>query len=725
MSKDGTKLNRRTFLYTSAMTTAGIALAACAKPAATPAPAPVVAQPTQPPAAVANTPVPTKAPPTAVPQREAEREAPMLAEMVAKGELPPLADRLPKVPLVLQPLEGTGVYGGTIRTFHSTLGNAMEEWMYGASPLRWVDDGLGIAAGMCDWWETNADNSEWTVHIREGLKWSDGEPCTVDDVLFWWNDLVRNADHPDQPPDFGQGGGKLAEFIKVDDYTLKIKYVASAPLTEKRLAMWVNSAVGPRWIAPKHYLQQFHPTYNKAVTTFEEMGQKILERQNPDCPTLRSWKPEVYEAGLRRRWVRNPYYYCVDTEGNQLPYVDYIDERQIGDKEVQMLTIRQGDVDYLAHVNHMGGLADIAPLLDTQASGKYEVILLDGGGGSGHYYFCNYDAPDEKWRWLCRNPKFKAAWLHCMDRPQLQRVNYYGTGELTSGTHSPKCLEFNFNEEARGWYAKERDSYIAFDVEKAKQLLDEIGLVDVDGDGYREYPDGSRMEIKIDLPSDTGQAWRDGHEIVKPSLDAAGLRTILNEIPPAEFGAAFWQVGQGFIRGGWGIGDGPDHLVYPSWLVPNEPARWAPLCGIRYQQLGTEREDTETDKSPWDRTPPRWASTDQEFQKVRVSFPGMTPEEWRDAPVPKMQDILTEALAEPDAIRRMEMVWDLLQIHIDEGKFGMGSVANTPNIYIRGNSLMNVPRRGDTPLNGFCGPWIVPHPAIHNTETFSFKADAL
>jgi peptide/nickel transport system substrate-binding protein len=196
-----------------------------------------------------------------------------------------------------------------------------------------------------------------------------------------------------------------------------------------------------------------------------------------------------------------------------------------------------------------------------------------------------------------------------------------------------------------------------------------------------------------------------GLEICTKGWNEAGLKIINNPVPPAEFGQ-MWESGQGEIRANWGVGDGPDCLVYPSWVVPNEPARWAPLCGNRYQQLGTVKEDTELDKSPWDRTPPRWASTEPGFA---------------DTVVPALQDMLTQALAEPDAMVRMQLVWDMIDIHVDQGGFGMGSVANTVVQYFKHENLTNVPFREDLKTGGFCGPWIVPHPALHNPETFSWK----
>ena len=246
------KISRREFLFTASVGAASVALAACG-PKPTEAPATKAPEPTATTAAaVKETPEPTGTPvPTLAPETKF-KEAPMLAEKVATGELPPVDERLPQNPLVLSPIHGIGEYGGTLRSFGSEWGGQWHESQYGHSPLRWIDDGLGIAPGMVEEWESNEDASEWTLYFRKGLRWSDGEPCTTADVMYWWNDLVNNLEHSDTPPDFGQAGGEQAEFIAVDDYTLKIKYVAPSPLTEGRLAMWVNAGIGPRWIAPAH-----------------------------------------------------------------------------------------------------------------------------------------------------------------------------------------------------------------------------------------------------------------------------------------------------------------------------------------------------------------------------------------------------------------------------------------------------------------------------------------
>lgn len=708
-----TKMNRRRFLFGSAMATAGLVLASCTKvpetaapPTAAPAAPPTVPPTTAPTPRPSNTPLPTRPPATAVPTAVAAKEAPMWQELVAAGKLPPLSDRLPKNPVTHKPIHQIGKYGGTMRIFSPDLGYGALRMQYGHSPLWFVDDGLNIAPGMCDTWSANADNSEWTFHIREGLKWSDGHPCTVDDVLFVYHDMVLNDQQSERLIEFYVGGGKPVEMIKMDDYTLKLKYVTPQPLTFKRIAMRVKggAGAGTRWIAPKHYLIQFHPTYNSAMKDFTEFDLKIRWDHNPECPHLCAWGCERYDIGQRRVWVRNPYFYCIDTEGNQLPYIDRMDEIQVADKEVQMLTIMQGGVDYLPKVIHNGELADIAPLKAGEAAGNYRVVLIDGGGGTGHYYFWNYDCPDDKYRELFRNPKFKAAFHHLRDRQRINDTLYYGLGEVTTGFMSPKAIEYNYNDEAREWYRKVRDSFVEYDPEKSMRLLDELGIKDVNGDGFREFPDGSPLALRVDFQATAGKAWLDGHEITIADFAKAGLKMITNAMPVAEFNV-LWPNGQGHIRGNWGIGDGPDHLLYPSWVVPDEPNRWSPLGGNYYNARGTEKEDSEKDVSPWQRTPPRWIKSEPELISE---------------PVLQLQALLDTALSEPDAIRRMELVWQMIQIHLDQAMFGSGTSANDPVIYIYGNNLRNAPSREELPTGGFNNPAIVPHPALHFPETFTF-----
>jgi peptide/nickel transport system substrate-binding protein len=693
------KLNRRDFLRMSAVAAAGAVVAACAQQ---------TAAPTQPPAATAtavpeatNTTIPTRAATnTPVPTPVEVKEPPVLSDMVKAGTLPSLDERLPQNPLVISMSWQTpGKYGGRQRTLHSWLGGAQEESMYGNSPIRWVDDGLGVDQGWLEKWEHNEDKSEWTLYLRKGTKWSDGEPFTVDDILYWWEDMCLNPDQATNPPDEGLSGkGTLADFIKADDFTLVMSFDAPAPLTVDRLAMWVNSAIGPRWSAPRHYMEQFHPTYNSAVSDYVEHDQMILFRQNPDCPTLSSWKCDAFETDVYDTWGRNAYYYCVDPDGNQLPYLDGIDETRFQDNEAGKAAILAGQADFEWHQPFQ--LADVATLKANEGTTNLETRFIDTGSGTGSMFFFNQDYREDKYRELFRTPAFQRALSHAWDREEARKILYFNTGELTSGTLSPKAIEYQFNDEAKQRYAEWRDAWKEFDPEASKELLDSIDIVDTTGDGWRNFPDGSELLIRFDAPGDEGTEHRTKNELLSKRWNEIGIKTMMNPIPSGA--SEMWQAGEKMSNCAWEVGDGPNHLVYPQWLVPIWNERWAPMQGRMYSVRGTEKEGTETDVDPWERQPPRLEAE-----------PG--------GPVEQLWNFYDQSRVEPDTIARHHVVWDMMKVHVEHGPFFMGCVANMPRLLHVNKDMRNVPTRDDLATGGFGNPWITPHPAIWNTEIFYWE----
>jgi len=707
------KLSRREFLRLSALGAAGVALTACAKKA-TEAAAPTVAptkvpEATKPPVVAATpTPIPTQAAsatPVPTVATSKYKEAPILADLVKAGTLPPVDQRMPKNPLVLSPVDEIGKYGGRWRTFwKGGWVGFFQESQYGHSPLRWIDDGLGVAPGTVEAWETNADNTVWTLHFREGLKWSDGQPCGPDDVIWWWDNVTVKGDasFPDSIPDFGQDStGKLVEFKKVDDVTLTMTYATPSPLTAKRLAMWVNANIGPRWIIPAHYAKQFHPKFS-SEPDFKNFQTKCETWTNPDMPSLNAWVVTKYDAGKTLTADRNPYYYAVDTEGNQLPYIDGQDWINVQDAQVELLQVRQGSVDHVHF--HDFTLADISTLKDNAAAGGYEVYLWDSGSGTAMMYFWNHDAKDEKIRNLYRTPAFKQAMSLALDRATIQKVVYYNTGILTTGTMSPKAFEFNFNTEAQDYFKKARDAYSAYDPEKAKSLLDGIGCK-LDANGKRTFPDGSPFEFRVDIPADAGKECTDVLQLAQKNWEDVGFNVIVNQVTPTAYSPG-WYAGELTMHSNWEVGDGPDHLLYPSWVVPNEPDRWAPLCGRKLQFEGTSQENSEADKSPWDRQPPRFNSNDKEY---------------KGTPIETIHGLYRQAIIETDEVKRAQFVWQMWDIHISDGPYFIGTVANYPRIIIKSTKMTNVPTKEQLKLGGFVNPWIIPYPAVTNTETWSFK----
>ena len=484
------KLTRGQFLRLSAMTAVATILTACSAPPATPTATPAPAQPNataapKPTSAPAATTAPSTAPtattaakpaivaPTFTPAKSAQsteiqkvvgltysgplHEAPMLADLVKAGKLPAVEKRLPEHPYVVPHKWVTqGKYGGWIQEAVSSKTdqgyNQMQEHMYGHSPLRWLRDGLDIGPGLAERWEANADLSEWTLYFRKGLRWSDGEPWTVDDILFWWDDEVQMPDLKELPPDETRSGkGTLATMKKVDDYTLKMIFDSPAPLAADRLAMWVNRGQGGRWMDPKHYLMKYHikytPTLDKAKWVDDFIFQRDV-RQNPDSPTMTGWKLKVWNKGQSQVWERNPFYWCIDQWGNQLPYIDGITQTNYQDPQVFRLSVTDGKLDYIHGSFTPLTLADVSMLSQSLSKIKMELFYWDGGGG-GNGPFFNQTYKDEKLRTLFQKPDFLHAMSYAMDRPTIQKVVWYGTGEITTGTMSPKAFEFHVHGRRR------------------------------------------------------------------------------------------------------------------------------------------------------------------------------------------------------------------------------------------------------------------------------------
>ncbi len=620
----GQKLSRRDFLRLSALSAASTMIAACGGPAAQP-PAPPAGAPTAAaPAAAAPTAagvISAPAAATTVPVAASGKyqEAPTLADLVKAGTLPPVDQRLPKNPYVPpHAWLSTGKYGGTLQLSSNDtwgVGHFIQESMYGHSPLRWLKDGLEIGPGLVESWQSTPDTTKWTLHFREGLKWSDGQPWTVEMV-----------------------------------------FDAPAPLTADRLAMWVNAGIGPRWMAPKHYLQQFHPKYNTAVKDYKDHTTKMDRGVNPDVPTLTGWKLKEYKEGQYTSWERNPYYWVVDKDGNQLPYIDGIVNTAVQDKEVQKLRILDGKDDWTHH--WVVALSDVSAMKQAQDKAKFEVRFWDSGSGSGdNAYFFSYDYVEEKMRTLIRMPEFRKALSYAYNRPEIQKSIYFNTGELTTGTLSPKAIEYNINDQGKAAYASWRDSAVKYDPELAKQMLDKIG-VKAGADGKRTFPDGSPLKITLDYKADANPQTVSMNELLAKDWQAIGLDAQLSPHPPAGWNDE-WFAGTLLSNAGWGIGDGPNHLVYPQWLVPIEHERWAPLEGNFYGLRGT----------------------------------------------PKVSDDLKE-LADKDVS------------HVDHGPFVQGSVANFPRPFIVKSGLTNVPKKEDLALGGFTDPWIHPTPAVYDPETW-------
>ncbi|GIK72354.1 MAG: peptide ABC transporter substrate-binding protein [Chloroflexota bacterium] len=507
-------------------------LAACGGAPAAEAPA------AQPPAA--------EAPAAAAPSGEVAKEAPSLAAAVAAGTLPPLEERLPKVPFVVGPGVllseenvpdwAPGQYGGTLNTAHSVADWAPDVFVMLNEPLLSAPDlsVQGIRGNVLESFEVSDDNTVFTFKMREGLKWSDGTPVTTEDVRFTWENIYGNDKlfPGGVPARFRTGydpGGDPMTLEILDDYTFKL--TATKPyggfLRNITIEGWNGYTV---LVNPSHVLKKWHPDF----TPIEEMAEELAKNNLTDewwtlftsqkrcenwhvtadrCigfPTLNPWISVPSETTGVKVFDRNPYYWKVDTEGKQLPYIDRIVSVQVEDVEMVNQRVLAGDVDFLREST---ALVKVPLYKENEERGGFRTVLTDMHVDSSILYL-NQTFPDETWRKLAQDIRFRQALSLAIDRDEIIESVYYG--------FASKPL-VSVGEE-----------FSQYDVARANALLDEMGLTERGANGMRMV-DGQPFSILLEHGAHAPDL-APVAELVSEHLKDIGIDVQVKQIDPTLWG---------------------------------------------------------------------------------------------------------------------------------------------------------------------------------------------
>jgi peptide/nickel transport system substrate-binding protein len=431
------------------------------------------------------------------------QEAPALADLVAAGSLPPVNERLPLEPLVVEPTAAIGQYGGTLRS--ALLGGSYLFMLHRLSGyenlVRWSFDWNEVIPNIATAYEVNADSTVYTFSLREGMKWSDGAPFTAEDVVFYATDVAFNPGTGIAP--VSPGNPFTAEAL--DETTVAITLERSDGLFLKNMCQHGGEA----WtIYPKHYLSQFHETYNTtnldeliAENEADDWGHLFRMKggvisgtpynalwQNPELPRHHVWSiVQPYGESTRVTMERNPYYFKVDPEGNQLPYLDGLDFEELQDAEVLLLKTTAGEMD-LVH-RSICTVANKSVLAESRESGGYNFFDAVPSIMNTNIYKFNLTHKNEVMREIFNNKDFRIGMSHAINRQEVIDTVYVSQGEPWQA--APLADTPYHNETL----AKQ---YTEYDVDLANEHLDKV-LPEKDGDGWRLRPDGERLAFVLEV----------------------------------------------------------------------------------------------------------------------------------------------------------------------------------------------------------------------------------
>ncbi|MEO1549366.1 MAG: ABC transporter substrate-binding protein, partial [Pseudomonadota bacterium] len=484
-------------------------------------------------------------------------------EIQGNGDLPSVAERLPAEPLVVLPYEAVGTYGGTLRALSNATEAGTSDFLSvrHVNLVRYSDDLQTIVPNVAKSWSWNADFTELTMSLREGHKWSDGAPFTSEDIRFWLENLALDPNVIEKPKDYVLAGGEPIAIEIIDETTFKFVLAAPKP---GLLVHFATSYAQP--FQPAHFLGQYHPSLAddadaKAAEFGFESGYEMVnfyygnsDWTDTPSPMLRdpakaetlpyatqpTLESHIYVSDTTegRKLVANPYFHMVDSTGQQLPYISRQDELYANDNEVRLLKLVNAEADYKAQSLTLGA----APLLlENQEKGDFSIQLKPTIAMP--VFSFNVTSDDEGKREVFGNLDFRKAMSHAIDRAELNEVAFFGQGEPKQFIGFSPTPDFVDPELTQ--------LYTEYNPDEAKALLDGIGMVDTDGDGFRELPNGDKIVLNMQFA--TQGIGSEVVEFVAQNWSDVGVQTTVKEVTPDEYRSAqssnaldvgMWRKGQ-------------------------------------------------------------------------------------------------------------------------------------------------------------------------------------
>jgi peptide/nickel transport system substrate-binding protein len=453
-------------------------------------------------------------------------EAPQLAQLAEAGQLPPVNERLPENPVVVEPVERIGQYGGIWRT--ALVGGADILWLERTigyeNLVRWDPEWTEIISNIAESYEANEESTAFTFRLRQGMKWSDGHPFTADDVMFWYEDVLMNEELTPVAPSWLVSGGEPVVVEKLDDITVVFSFAEPNGFFLQFLA---GGSGAPPTDFPRHYLEQFHAKYNPEgidalvrEAGLEDWASLFQNQanvwQNKERPTLFGWiVTTAYGESTRVVAERNPYYWKTDPDGNQLPYLDQVVYDLFEDAQVLLLRILSGEIDM--HARHFNTLDNRAVVFDYMERGNYHLVDFVTSDMNSALIAFNMTHQDPIKREIFQNKDFRIGLSHAINREEIIDLIFIGQGEPWQA--APRA-------ESAFYHERLAKQYTEYDVELANEYLDRAGYTERDAQGFRLGPDGNRISFGID--SQPLFNWVDILELVQMYWEEVGIDVQIN-----------------------------------------------------------------------------------------------------------------------------------------------------------------------------------------------------
>jgi len=515
-----------------------------------------------------------------------DRDPPFLRPLIEAGKLPDLAGRLPAKPRVVNLAamgREPGRYGGVVRTLIGGQKDIRMMTINGYARLIGLDEKLNFQPDILEAFEP-VEERAFTFRIRDGHKWSDGEPLTSEDFRYMWEDVLSNKD-------LAKGGydpmllvdGKPPVFEIIDQLT--VRYTWDAPNPD---FLPVLAAAQPISLAlPAHYMKQFHAKYQdkdkldqmveeEEVKNWATLHLKMARQyrpENPNLPTLDPWRNTTKPPAEQFVFERNPFFHRVDENGRQLPYIDQI---LLNVSSSSIIPAKAGAGESDLQFSNID-FADYTFLKDAEKRYPVTVGLWKRTQGSRIALLPNLNVGDEVWRKVLRDVRVRRALSLAIDRREINLAVFYGLAKESADTVLPESPLYK---------PEYQNAWIAHDVDQANRLLDEAGLGERGDDGVRLLPDGRPAQVVVETAGESTLE-TDVLELITDHWGAIGISLFIRTSQRDIFRSR--AIGGEIMMAVWsGIDNGvPTADMNPGQLAPtmDSQLQW-PVWGLNFISNG-------------------------------------------------------------------------------------------------------------------------------------------